>query len=359
MTGRCQIRFAMVGLLTGGLACLLALGPSIGDVAQAVLSDQEVEALAGLERIDDYPLYAMRYVGAQGVAMEWEPGAENTDWGCSLFAALAGEAPVYGRNFDWTFSPALLLFTEPPDGYASVSMVDLAYLFPTDPDVLLRLTELPIAERRPLLNAFTLPFDGMNEKGLAIGMAAVPWSPGLPADPAKTDLDSIQIIREVLDHAANVAEAVSIFERSNVRTTAGPPLHYLVADRSGRAALIEFYEGERVVLWNDRPWHLATNFLCAPLGPSLVGECPRYDRMAERLEETGGALAPSRGIDLLCEVSQPGLTQWSVVYDLAAGEVRVFMGRNCDVVYAFPFRRSSASPDTGAREAPPREPHGT
>ena len=34
----------------------------------------------------------------------------------------------YGRNFDWEFSPALLLFTDPPDGYASVSMVDLTFL---------------------------------------------------------------------------------------------------------------------------------------------------------------------------------------------------------------------------------------
>jgi Flp pilus assembly protein TadD len=31
----------------------------------------------------------------------------------------------YGRNFDWDFSPALLLFTNPPDGYASVSRGDL------------------------------------------------------------------------------------------------------------------------------------------------------------------------------------------------------------------------------------------
>ena len=35
---------------------------------------------------------------------------------------------VYGRNFDWQYSPALLLFTNPPDGYASVSMVDIEYL---------------------------------------------------------------------------------------------------------------------------------------------------------------------------------------------------------------------------------------
>jgi hypothetical protein len=33
---------------------------------------------------------------------------------------------LFGRNFDYYYSPALLLFTRPPAGYASVSMVDLA-----------------------------------------------------------------------------------------------------------------------------------------------------------------------------------------------------------------------------------------
>ena len=50
-------------------------------------------------------------------------------WACSLFAALGDvDNMLYGRNFDWDYSPAVLLFTDPPDGYASVSMVDIAYL---------------------------------------------------------------------------------------------------------------------------------------------------------------------------------------------------------------------------------------
>ena len=50
---------------------------------------------------------------------------------CSLFAALGDpENRLFGRNFDWRYSPALLLFTDRPagGGYASVSMVDIAYL---------------------------------------------------------------------------------------------------------------------------------------------------------------------------------------------------------------------------------------
>lgn len=85
----------------------------------------------------------------------------------------------YGWNFDWDYGTALLLFTDPPGGYASVSMVDIAYLGiegKSEKD----LQNLPYEERQLLLGAPSLPFDGMNERGLAIGMAAVPPGQMLP-----------------------------------------------------------------------------------------------------------------------------------------------------------------------------------
>lgn len=322
-------------LVPGLMFCLLILRAPLAVVVQDRFTDQEAETLASLEQIDDYPLYTMHQSGTYRLELRSDLTAATAGFGCSLLAAMGGDSRVYGRNFDWTFSPALLLFTEPSDGYASVSMVDLAYLFPAAP---LYLTELPVAERVPLLHAFSIPFDGMNEAGLAIGMAAVPWSLGPSYDPAKPDIDSIGIIREVLDHAANVTEAISIFESSNVRTTAGPPIHYLLADRSGSTAVVEFYEGELAVLWSEVPWHLATNFLCADQWPSVFGQCPRYDRLAERLEETGGVLSWLQGLDLLREVSQPGLTQWSIIYDLAAGQVYVTVGRDYEVIHLISLR---------------------
>ena len=92
-------------------------------------------------------------------------------WACSLFTALADpQSGVFGRNFDWEFSPALLLFTDPPDGFASVSMVDLAYFF--DASIVSHLMDLNLSDRRPLLNTPLMPFDGLNEKGLAIGVVS-------------------------------------------------------------------------------------------------------------------------------------------------------------------------------------------
>jgi hypothetical protein len=52
-------------------------------------------------------------------------GKDTSSLGVLPFAAIGDEEQnLYGRNFDWQFSPAVLLFTDPPDGtprYRSIS----------------------------------------------------------------------------------------------------------------------------------------------------------------------------------------------------------------------------------------------
>jgi hypothetical protein len=327
-----------------------AVSPSTPHPAESEgdLSDEQIATLDSLEQVDDYPLYTMVYHGeyaeATSVAELVEQSVDPTwpkpsvvpsagDWACSLFAALGdGDGMLYGRNFDWEYSPALLLFTDPPDGYASASMVDIAYLGFGGAEAQ-GLTDLPLAEREGMLRAPFLPFDGFNEQGLALGMAAVP--PGnVHPDPDKETLGSLMVMREILDHAGNVDEAAAILQNHNIDMGGGPPLHYLVADASGRAALVEFYQGEVVVIVNRDPWHLATNFLCAAAGVSVEGMCGRYDKISERLGEAQGRLSVQDGLALLAEVSQDG-TQWSVIYGMSIADVTIAMGRQYEVVHTF------------------------
>jgi choloylglycine hydrolase len=185
--------------------------------------------------------------------------------------------------------------------------------------------DLPFSARLALLDAPFYPLDGMNERGLAVGLAAVPTG-HVSADPEKPTLGSLVIIREILDHAASVDEAVAIMRNHNINMTGGPDVHYLVADASGHAVLIEYYEGEMVVIPNEASWHLATNFLRASVGGSAAGKCWRYDKMDQRLTEVAGRIDPQQAMELLADVSQDN-TQWSVVYGMTSGELRVSMGR--------------------------------
>ena len=297
--------------------------------------------LDSLRRVDDYPLYTMRYYGPWEEAaapaspdIAPQPRRAAPAWACSLFAALGDpEKRLFGRNFDWRYSPALLLFTDPPDGYASVSMVDLAYL--VDPADAGRLTELSVADRRPLLQAPLWTFDGMNEHGLVVGMAAVPESE-MPYDPSKPTIDSLGIIREMLDRARNVDEALAVLQAYTISWEGGPPLHYLIADAAGDAVLVEFVDGEMVLLSRDEqaPWHAATNHWRATVAIGRPSGCWRYDLVERELEEREGHLTVPRAMQLLTDVSQAE-TQWSVVYDLSLRAVHVVMGRAYDVVHHF------------------------
>lgn len=302
------------------------------------LSPEEIDALRSLKKIDDYPLYVMHYSGeftSQQTRINLEP---ESDFACSLFAALPQRGiKLFGRNFDWEFSPALLLFNDPPEGYASVSIINLSFLKISSNDVM-ALTDLPLERRKALLSAPSMPFDGMNEYGLAIGMAAVPETSTTDAgiDPSKPTIGSIGMIREVLDHARTVKEAVKLFEKYNIDFSGGPPIHYLIADASGEAVLVEIYQGELIVLPNKERWHLATNHLrCIATGD---GGCPRYSTLLKRLTKTKGQMSEKEAMGLLSEVAQDG-TQWSVVYNMTNGDVSVAIGQAYKNVYPFHLDR--------------------
>jgi hypothetical protein len=247
------------------------------------------------------------------------------------------EGMVYGRNFDWRYSPAMLLFTDPPDGYASVSMVDIAFL--ANDDQVLSLTDLPLAEREALLAAPFVPFDGMNEHGLVVGVATVPLSEA-PYEPGKKTIGPMRIIREMLDHARDVDEAVAIIESYNIVWDGGPSVHYLIADASGRAVLVEF-QGRMIVIPNEAPYHLATNHPRATT--SGYGDCWRYAALDIRLVETEGRISPQEAMDYLEVVSQLGSTQWSIVYGFSTGDVYVAMGRDYDTVHTLHLGLGNAS----------------
>ncbi len=301
------------------------------------LTPEQVAALRSLEKVADYPLYTMHLSGAYPQGRSLGDGlaslTETSAWGCSLFAALGDpQNRLYGRNFDWEFSPALLLFASPSDGYASVAMVNLGFLG-FSPDQAKGLDQSPLSERKRLLDAANLPIDGMNAKGLAVGMAAVP--PGdMQPDPNKETIGSLMVIREMLDHAATVAEAVKILGSYNVDMAGGPPVHYLIADGSGQASLVEFYQGEMIVSPNNTPWHLATNFLVASSNGKPEGQCWRYDAIQKSLGESGGKLSPDQSLKLLYQVHQDS-TQWSVSYNLSTREVQVALGHAYENVYKF------------------------
>ncbi|SBT39940.1 carcinine hydrolase/isopenicillin-N N-acyltransferase family protein [Micromonospora auratinigra] len=310
-------------LLATGLALLLVTtgcshgrdgaSPAAGAPSASRQDAGQVEqTLASLRKVDDLPLYEMTYHGDYDptVGLTGTPGA--SPFGCSLFAALGDrDRPLFARNFDWEPNPGLVLRADPPDGYASISLVDISYLG-VGPD--------PTGDRR-LLDAPLLPFDGMNERGLAVGLAADDGATVRPV-PGRPTVGSVRILRLVLDSAATVDEAIAVFARYNLDFDGGPPLHYLLADASGASAVVEFVDGTMRADRRRGPWQALTNVPAVGVPERDLRRDHRYGVLAAALDDARGVLAAPAALRLLDAVRQPH-TRWSVVYGLRTGEVRL------------------------------------
>jgi hypothetical protein len=263
-------------------------------------------------------------------------------WGCSLFAAVGDPAaPMLGRNFDWEYSPLLVVFLVPEVGNRSVMTVDIAYL--VGEDLFECLDQATAADLLPLLNApFLTVFDGMNEHGLAIGMASVDYECGYPSDPGKRDVGDMALMREVLEANATVDEAIAFLEGINPVSQGGPNMHYLVADTTPAAALIEYHDGEMYVFRTnaETPWQLGTNFPVVLTDGSPMGRCWRYDQIESTLRDRSGVMSATEAAELLQAVSTP-MTRWSIVYDLLELDMHLVVERDAEKAYTFSLDDSS------------------
>ncbi len=323
-----RIAFAAVALLTSGLVGCSAQETSRPPAAPALSAD-ETRTVESLRKVDDHPLWTMTFHGDYDPMDVAGPTLTPTTFGCSLFAARGNPAdPLFGRNFDFDHQPALLLFTDAPDSHASVSMVDVSYLGLTSGD------DFETAEgRRLLLDAPLLPFDGMNDKGLVVGMATVPNAQATPVA-GRPVVGSVRIQRMMLDRAATVDEAIEVFGEYAVDFSDSPPLHYMVADAAGESAILEFVDGELQVSRGSGPWQAMVNYRWFGSTPEQQQADNRYRALSETLTGTGGKLDTAAAMKLLADVQQ-GHTQWSVVYGQRSGKVTLTTGKRFEKVHEF------------------------
>lgn len=226
------------------------------------------------------------------------------DLGCSTFAAETPEGDaIFGRNFDMYYSPALFVRTAPEDGYRSISMVNLSYIgFGED--------KLPTSLLDSLLTlaAPYVPLDGLNEKGLAVGVLLIDTEP-TDQQTDKPDITTTTAIRLLLDRAATVDEALALLRQYDMHASANSCYHFQIADAAGRAVVVEYIGDEMNVVESPR----ATNFLLT--------------------EEEGMAL-----LQAVSQQPQPGKdssTQWSCLYNQVRGTVDIAVAMDYDSLYHF------------------------
>lgn len=335
------------------LACFFI----VGVFTAGALFFNELRSLTSLKKVDDYPMYTMTYYGDYGFDEFLEIGAEKdsdieefvtarllkglpidlgvTGDGCTAFVTHNdADEIIFGRNFDFDYTPSLQVLTTPDDGYASISTVNLTFAgYSKD--------NLPEGFNSFLaLAAPYLPFDGVNEKGVAMALLAVP-EVQIDNDENKVTLNTTTAIRLVLDKAATVNEAVELLRNYNIYFSADVNCHYLIADAAGRSVIVEYWDGKLQTVEPEGDYQVASNFVAynsLNIGEGFT-EFDRYDKVVQCIEANDGKLNEQQAIDLLQEIGiydgDTDKLQWSVVYNLTTLEGKVFAHRHTENIQSF------------------------
>ncbi len=343
--GRKLIKRGLLGL---GVLILIAV------LALILLFQAEFRTLKSIQRVCDTSLFTMEYKGDYGFDDFLETGASSDsqlvafitkrllkgfpmefdlpDLGCSTFAATSpqGDA-LFGRNFDMYYSPALFVKTKPKNGYASISMVNLAYIgFGED--------KLPLTMKDSILAlaAPYTPLDGVNEKGLAVGVLLIDTEP-TNQQTDKIDITTTTAIRLMLDKAATVDEALELLGQYDMHSSANSCYHFQIADATGRAVVTEYIGDQLNVVESPR----ATNFLLTEGDWDFGAGQDRFSILEETMTDCGGVMTEEQAMNLLQAVSQvprpekDSATQWSCVYNQTQGSVDIAVAMDYDNIYSF------------------------
>ena len=323
----------------------------------------EIKTINGIEKIHEYPMYQMKYHGDYAFDQFLEVGASSDqevvefvsktllkglpikinlpDLACSTSYSKTPEGDyIFGRNFDLDYSPPMIVFTEPDNGYKSVSIVNLSFMgYSAD--------NLPdgFANSIIALAAPYIPIDGMNSEGLSAGILLISDFQLTAQDTDKIDLQTTTAIRMILDNCATVDEAVEMLRNYDMNSSAGSTYHFQIADATGKSVIIEYINNEMIVTTPEEFYQACTNFVISE------GEYYGYGRGQDRYEVLMNALASSEGVltepqvmALLEEVGLPyseedkerdSEIQWSVVYNLTDKTADVAVGGDYENIIPF------------------------
>ncbi len=279
--------------------------------------------------------------------------------GCASFSCSDENGNYYfGRNYDFTTTTSMIVRTNPGDGrYASISSVDLQFLGIDDGAYLDGLMQ-----KITCLAATYAPLDGINEAGVSCGiyMSYQGEEGSVVAtnqNTDKPDLTSTTMLRLILDYAGSVEEAVALVQQYDLHDSAGTSFHYMVADSTGKSAILEWVTAtdktdtdgtkrELKVYYNDsddalgekeaaNSFQYITNFIVSPDYYESDTEkkgLDRYDEIEKMINTDGsntqGVVSKVTALEVLETVGRRnwdsrngksdgnGITVWSALYDL-------------------------------------------
>jgi len=178
-------------------------------------------------------------------------------------------------------------------------------------------------------------FGGMNEAGLVVGSMELRKS-RFPDRDERPGVTGSTWAQYVLDTCGGVDEVMQVDSRVRIEDSA-PPVHFLIADSTGRCVAVEWLDGECVYrTGEDLPVKAMSNLRYERALAAYQRGGPHWwwsnpGRSAERFADaetrmrtfdpTGGADPVAYAFETLTRVVGAPHTRWSIVYDIPEREV--------------------------------------
>jgi len=277
--------------------------------------------------------------------------------GCSMFEHRTGrDSGLVGRNFDNRDTQVMVGWFYPTEGYSSVALVPLADLGFTPDEPFDPASE---RHRKSLLYAPVMSIEGMNEMGVTVTLASLERRP-VTQDPTRPSRFLIHLVREILDHAGSVHEAVSIAERYNVFDNGREIIshHIFLADAHSGSAVLEWRDGVMHLVKDSGDWQVVTNsdMFEVPLADRRRS-CDRYNSLARSMTRQEGTMTWEQAMDALAAAKQKNRTyqldgeklkvstQWSAVFDTGKREIHLVLAGDYRKVYRLVVDAAAPAPN--------------
>lgn len=279
---------------------------------------------ADIDTVDEYINWIIKE-NMYGIPLKVDPD----NFACSAFTATSPEGQQYfGRNYDYYDTDALVVYSEPKDGYASYGIVDLAFYGINTENGIDADSSLA---KLYMLSAPYICMDGINEKGLGIGILQLN-TPEIHQDNGKKDFMPIMAIRVILDTCASVDEAIEYLESYDYHSFLGDSFHLYITDKTGRSVVVEWDNDEMFIVEDTG----CTNEVLCEKHEYYESDwkCKRYDIIKARLAEKNNVLNAVEAMQLTNEAKQKN-TEWSCVYKLDEFAFDICLDGNYDKKYTF------------------------
>jgi penicillin V acylase-like amidase (Ntn superfamily) len=251
---------------------------------------------------------------------------------CSTFALE--RAGVVGHSFDFRAGSGLLVVNKR-------NVAKQALLRPRDKGKPHRWTSVYGSVTFNMVSR-ELPLGGINERGLVVQQMWFQKTKHAPLLANRPTINELQLIQLLLDRSATTEQALALARQLQL-ARGYAKLHYLICDRSGRCATLEYLGGKAVVHQGKRLRlpiltnssysaslaalrdHQAKGVKAAPRGHASLARFIRLasllKRRRTRLETKASVKSTFALLDQVKHRYKRGPTQWQVVYQMKQGVV--------------------------------------